>query len=475
MKPRPTSPVTPLEFLYGRINYERTSMPSGGQGLKLDRMRDLLRALGNPHFALPSVHVAGTKGKGSTAVMFSSVAAAAGIRTGLYTSPHLHAIEERIAIDGRPIPTAEFLALLAQVRDAVHVLDRHWVEAQGAGPTFFEILTAVAFLYFQRASVQLAVMEVGLGGRLDSTNVCLPVLSIITSISLDHVRQLGDTVEAIAAEKAGIIKPGVPVVSGVVQDGPAGVIAAIANRESSRIYKLGLDFDFEMVASPASEARLAIAAFNYREPAESQRANSLRTRIDGLRIPARGMHQRANAALVCCGVERLRQAGWQIPDSALREGLANSQFPARTQIVRDRPLIILDVAHNRASVEALLEAIPPANYRSKTLLFAASQDKDVDGMIEVIIPFFDRVVLTRFLENPRAVAPRLLAEYCQNFMERHPGVAPEIQVAETPADAWSECRRSLGPDDLLCISGSFFLAAELSRIVQMGWESALPS
>lgn len=187
------------------------------------------------------------------------------------------------------------------------------------------------------------------------------------------------------------------------------------------------------------------------------------------------MHQRANAALVCCGVERLRQAGWQIPDSALREGLANSQFPARTQIVRDRPLIILDVAHNRASVEALLEAIPPANYRSKTLLFAASQDKDVDGMIEVIIPFFDRVVLTRFLENPRAVAPRLLAEYCQNFMERHPGVAPEIQVAETPADAWSECRRSLGPDDLLCISGSFFLAAELSRIVQMGWESALPS
>lgn len=129
MKPRPTSPVTPLEFLYGRINYERTSMPSGGQGLKLDRMRDLLRALGNPHFALPSVHVAGTKGKGSTAVMFSSVAAAAGIRTGLYTSPHLHAIEERIAIDGRPIPTAEFLALLAQVRDAVHVLDRHWVEA----------------------------------------------------------------------------------------------------------------------------------------------------------------------------------------------------------------------------------------------------------------------------------------------------------------------------------------------------------
>jgi dihydrofolate synthase/folylpolyglutamate synthase len=464
MNLRPTAPVSPLEFLYGRINYERTSMPSGGQELKLERMRDLLSRLGNPQLSLPCIHVAGTKGKGSTAVMFSSVAGAAGIRTGLFTSPHLHAIEERIAIDGSPIPTKEFLDRLDQVRDSVIAVDRRWADTPWSGPTFFEILTAVAFLYFQRAGVQLAVMEVGLGGRLDSTNVCLPVLSIITSISLDHVRQLGDTVEAIAAEKAGIIKPGVPVVSGVVQPGPAGVIAATADRQRSVLYKLERDFRFETVASPAADARRAASLFNYREHSGSHGGANFR--IDGLEIPARGVHQCANAALVCCGVERLRQAGWQISDSALRSGLAKSQFPARAQVIRDRPLVILDVAHNRASVEALLEAIPRAAYRRKTLVFAASQDKDIAGMIEVIMPFFDQVILTRYLENPRAVPPPVLAEACRTFRHRHPGPTASIQIAETPADAWAECCRTLSPDDLLCISGSFFLAAELSRILQ---------
>ena len=192
-----------LDFLYGRIDYERITVPYREQEFKLDRMQELLRRLGNPHHHVPAVHIAGTKGKGSTAAIIASVARQAGYRTGLFTSPHLACVEERIGIDGADIDPDEFARLLMEVREVVEEMDRADRDSEGA--TFFEIVTAVAFLHFVRNRVDLAVLEVGLGGRLDSTNVCLPLVCAITSISYDHMRQLGNTLTAIAREKAGII------------------------------------------------------------------------------------------------------------------------------------------------------------------------------------------------------------------------------------------------------------------------------
>ena len=228
-----TDYASALDWLMTQINYERTTaVPYETAIFKLDRMRGLLTLLGDPHEGLAAVHIAGTKGKGSTAAMMAGILQASGLRTGLYTSPHLDAVQERIAIDGVACRPEEFAALAADVETAVARLpaDEH---GQPAEPTFFEITTAMAFLHFARRRVDAAVLEVGLGGRLDSTNVCRPSVSIITSISFDHTRQLGNTLAAIAGEKAGIIKAGVSVISGVTGDEPRQVIREVA-REVQR-------------------------------------------------------------------------------------------------------------------------------------------------------------------------------------------------------------------------------------------------
>ena len=236
-----------LAFLYGRINYERSHfIPYGKQEFRLERTHRFLDRLGNPHEKLKIVHVAGTKGKGSTSAMIAAALSAAGYRTGLYTSPHLERLEERFMIDGRPCAAEELVELIDEIRPVVEQMDAEVRPAIGTrnGADVFRDLTAIAFLYFTRRAIDAAVIEVGLGGRLDSTNVCRPMVSVITSISFDHMELLGDTLAKIAAEKAGIIKPGVPVVSGVVDDEPACVINEIAREHHSRVLQLGIDFDF---------------------------------------------------------------------------------------------------------------------------------------------------------------------------------------------------------------------------------------
>ncbi len=246
--PHPGARQLALEWLMGRINYERIAViPYQERQLKLDCMRQLLTRLGQPDAGMKIIHVAGTKGKGSTSAMIAAVLTAAGYRTGLFSSPHLERIEERLAVDGQPCSSDEFVALVNRLIPIVRALDDE-AAADGdptGGPTYFDITTAMSLVHFVERQADAAVLEVGLGGRLDSTNVCLPVVSVITSISFDHMRQLGNTLASIAREKAGIIKPGVPVICGVTDPEPQAVIAQLAREHGCRLIQLGRDFHFE--------------------------------------------------------------------------------------------------------------------------------------------------------------------------------------------------------------------------------------
>jgi dihydrofolate synthase/folylpolyglutamate synthase len=454
-----------LDFLTRRINYERTpSVPYLSAEFKLDRMRRLMSMLGDPQLGLKAIHIAGTKGKGSTAAMVASVLTAAGFRTGLYTSPHLERVEERIVIDSQICPTDRFLTLAAEVQPAVEELDRESTAIGTTGPTFFEVTTAMAFLHFAQSNVDAAVLEVGLGGRLDSTNVCNPEVCIITSISFDHVKQLGNTLAAIAAEKAGIIKPGVPVISGVLTPEPRDIIAHRAAELSAPLFQRGSDYDFVEASLPAnSTPRIPRSALDYREPATNSTYE-----LRGVDLNLLGTHQAANAAAAIAAINRLRDRGWSISDDAIRRGLAATHIPARIEQVQSFPAIILDVAHNLASIEALLTVLRERfTPRRRIAIFASSKDKDYAGMLKLVLPAFDTIFLTQYIENPRAVPAESLLATALQIREAITNGAPRPTLHATvrPPDALRLARAVAGVDDLICIAGSFFLAAELRPLL----------
>ena len=300
-----------LSFWYGRVNFEvRAANPSD---LKLERMRALLRLLDDPHDRVRLVHVTGTKGKGSTCAMLASILGAAGYRVGLFTSPHLEHVEERIQVDGAPISHAELAARMDEVAPAVREIEK----CAALGITFFEIGTALGFLHFCRRRCDIAIIEVGLGGRFDSTNACHPLVSVITNVGFDHTAQLGNTLEQIAFQKAGIIKPRVPVVSGVTQDGPRKVVRQVAAKMNAPLWEI----------------------------------ESFSPTAKGKTLGLRGAHQVVNASVALVAIARLRDAGLVVPDSAITRGLAEVQWPARIELIASRPTIILDTAHNVPSAE----------------------------------------------------------------------------------------------------------------------------
>lgn len=426
-----------LAFWYGRINYEQRQ-PAAGD-FKLDRIRALLRRLGNPQDRLRIVHVAGSKGKGSTAAMLAAVLRRAGYRSGLFTSPHLVHVEERIQVDGSPISADELSALLDDVRRVV--------ETDRLEPTFFEVATAVGFLQFARRRVEAAVVEVGLGGRLDSTNVCRPVVSLITSISHDHTKLLGSQLASIAAEKAGIVKPGRPVVSGTTVPEARTVIERVCRELGAPLRQLGVDFRYHyqpgrVTADRTQQARVRveIAAPPHAWPAFD--------------LALLGEHQAANAAVAVACVEVLRQEGWHVPETAVAEGLANVTWPARLEVVGRRPLLVLDCAHNVASAEALVRTLetsfPPAR---RWLVFAGSSDKDLAGMFRVLAPHFAHAFLCGYASSPRSVPPERLAGLARQAglaCSAYPSVSAALDAAVRQAAA----------DDLVCVTGSVFLAGE---------------
>ncbi|MEM9185381.1 MAG: folylpolyglutamate synthase/dihydrofolate synthase family protein [Planctomycetota bacterium] len=419
-----------VAWLMGRINYERVAVvPYNERQLKLDRMRQLLTRLGSPDAGQKIIHVAGTKGKGSTAAMIASVLTAAGLKSGVYSSPHLERIEERWSIDGVPASGEDLVGLVNRMKPAVLAMDDAGAESDALGPpTFFEITTAMALVHFADQQCDAVVLEVGLGGRLDSTNVCLPAVSVITSISYDHTRQLGETLAEIAREKAGIIKPGVPVVSGVRDAEPRAVIRSVARERGCRLIE--------------------------NHPDEA----------NGWETGLRGGHQRANAAVALGVIAELRGQGWAVSDEACREGLRGARLPARVELFKAipgvRPAVVVDSAHNGASARALVESLPGlVGQRGATLVCAISRDKKVEQIVAALAPRFTRAIATSYLENPRAVSPRRLAG-----LLRDAGCG-DVAAVDDPNEALQAAFDSTPGDGLIAITGSFFLAAELRPLV----------
>lgn len=446
----------------GRINYERVAAaPYGERQLKLDRMRTLLNRLGNPDAGMPIIHVAGTKGKGSTSALLAAILHAAGYDVGVYSSPHLMRLEERFTINGVQIGPDELASLVNRLRPVVQQMDESGDAAHDPSqrPTFFELTTALALLHFADEQVDAAVLEVGLGGRLDSTNVCQPAVTVVTSISLDHTRQLGDTTAKIAAEKGGIIKPGVPLLMGAVDDSARAVLTELARRHGSRVIEAPRDFQYAYRAPHEVDAHAEAGRLDFFMEGGDGRFELLDAPLALL-----GRHQAANAALALATIAELRRQGWLISTDAMRAGLAGATLSGRIEVVGRNPTVVIDVAHNVASAEALVESLRESFACDKRmLLFAASRDKDVPGMLRVLLPMFDRVVVTEFRENPRAVPAEQLAIWCREELARlgRPASDKCLAVHPAPGDGWRQARQWTAPADLLCITGSFFIAAEL--------------
>ncbi len=452
-----------LDFLIRRIDYERSlTVPYGEEAFRLDRMRDLLRRLGDPQRRLSLIHVAGTKGKGSTSAMIAAVLSASGRRTGLFSSPHLERIEERFRIDGQCCGAEAFAALVARLVPIVAEMDA-LAQSQGIcemGPTYFELTTALALLWFHEQAVDAAVLEVGLGGRLDSTNVITPLVSVITSISFDHTRQLGNTLAAIAGEKAGIIKTGVPVISGVRLDEPRQVIERVAREHGSTLRQIGVDFDCTYTPPRDVTHRSTNGEMTFREP------QGTFEQLDHVELALLGRHQAANAAVALAALNELSRQGWQLSAEAIRRGLQQVCWPARVECVQTAPTVVLDAAHNVASIEALLETLDTCFAPSPRLLvFATTREKDIAGMLSRLLDHFETVVLTRYLNNPRGVPVAEVFAIAEQLLGAD-AATRRCLIADTPADAWELLRRRVTPEHLVCVAGSFFIAAEMRPLLR---------
>ncbi len=450
-----------IDFLLGRINYERSVVvPYGRRQLKLDRMRQLLSRLGNPDAGMPIVHVAGTKGKGSTAALVAAMLHAAGYDVGLFSSPHLEQIEERFAVNGKPCASEELVSLVDQLRPAVHAMDRESASADSSmSPTYFELTTALALMHFAERKVDLGVLEVGMGGRLDSTNVCQPTVTVITSISLDHTKQLGNTLPEIATEKAGIIKPGVPVLCGHMDKAPRQVIAEIAKQHGCRRLTAGRDFRHCYHPPLQLNHQVGLGRLDFDGDFAEEHL-----RLTGLPLRLLGEHQAANAALAIATIAELRNQGWPISTTAIRQALAELSLPGRVEIIGRQPTVVLDAAHNVASTEALVDVLETSFPGvARILLIAATRDKDVRGIVRVLLPHFQQVVVTEYQDNPRAVSTSKLGQMVRQEFDRlsDANTARKVHERNFPKDAWQLVQRLAEPDQLICVTGSFFIVAEL--------------
>lgn len=444
-----------LDFLYSRLNYENVGLPRGSEGLGLGRMRRLMRRLGDPQDCFKIIHVAGTKGKGSTCTMLAAAASGCGYKTGLFCSPHLHFLEERFRIDGHLINRESLARLLHEIRPAVEAIDSCHTNALKL--TFFEITTAMGLLYFARHNCDLVVLEVGMGGRLDSTNIVRPEVAVITSISLDHTRQLGTTTAAIAREKAGIFKRGGVAISGVTDPPAAAVIDQIAIERKCNYHKIDRDYHFENLPMPAEILRPETMRFHLKTWARDW---------GEMQSPLLGPHQVENAALSLASLDAVEQFGLHFDREKISQAWQGLQMPARVEILGNSPLLVIDGAHNAASAQALAETIklsfPPAK-GPRVLVFGTTREKDLEGQIAHLLPLFDRIVLTQYQKNPRA----------RSLEETRAAIESACRIVDaeltSPVEACHKARAMAGPNGQVVVTGSLFLAAEI-RAALLGIE-----
>ena len=410
-----------LDYLYSFVDYSlKHASELAKAEFNLDRMRDLMDELGNPEAQYPIIHVAGTKGKGSVSALCASALGAAGYKTGLYTSPHLQDYAERIQVNGQPISHADLSALVDEIKSAV---------SRVPYLTTFEITTALGFLYFARQGCDAAVIEVGLGGRLDATNVVTPRVSVITSLSLDHTLVLGDTLAQIAGEKAGIIKPGVPVVSSPQKDEALDVLKRIADENDCAFTLIERDVEFELLSHSIDGQTLQVSPSNL-PPLK-------------LNIPLLGEHQVKNAAVAYAAI---KTSGLDITDEAIQKGFESAKWRGRFEIARREPPVIFESAHNQDSFAKMyqtLETYFPG--RQVYLIMGASEDKHLEGMIAEMKPKIKKLIATR-CDHPRAMEPETIREVAEQT-----GV--ESEAVEPVEDA---LRRGL---ELSEKDGSILLAA----------------
>ena len=428
-----------IKYLSGKTDYEKeTRVRYNVTTFNLDRMRNLLKLVGNPQDKFTTAHIAGTKGKGSTATMLAKMLESNGYKVGLYTSPHLIHLHERIVINSEMISESQMLNLMNRIYKPIEKISKT------EDVSFFEIMTTLAFMYFADSEVDIAVIETGLGGKLDSTNVINPKVVGITSLSIDHQQQLGNTIDKIAAEKAGIFKKGVPVVTVNQKPEALFVLQAQAQQIKAPLSITGLDIDF-----------------SYRF--ETSREHGPHTRIclttptskfEHIRVPLHGKHQAINCSLALAMLDKLKCTGYKIDNEKVIEGLNAVSLAGRMEMICHDPRIIIDAAHNAASLRALIHALGQnIPYDSMVVIFGCNSDKDITGMLTQLQYGADKVIFTRS-SSPKAVSPIELAdmytEICGKMCQSASSLGQALKLASS----------AIGREDLICITGSFYLIGQ---------------
>ena len=419
-----------VEWLFSirRLGAERTLEPVYG----------LLKPLGDPYKSFKSIHVTGTNGKGSTSAMIASILRAAGFKVGLFTSPHLIEFTERIVVDGEQIPRADVVRLLERIRPIVDELHRG---PELVRPLFFDIVTATAFQYFAEVGVDFAVLEVGMGGRLDATNVVNPLVSVITNVSLEHTEVLGGTVLEIAREKGGIIKPGGVLVTATQDDEVYALFKETCRRLDSRIFRVGTDITFQ-------KRSFGIGG-------QSFRVNGLRGRYDLFTLLL-GDHQLLNASAAVGAVEALSFSGIEVPAEAIARGLKETRWPGRLEVMQRRPLVVLDSAKDAEAMRALRDAVKGFRHGRLIAVVSISSDKNIPLMIGYLAEVADRFIVTTHSVMGRAARPSVIVDE----------VARRGKPYEVVASVEGAVDRAIslaGEDDMVLVTGSVFLVGEARR------------